>query len=99
MRDRDNGSTLAGSIQRRLNAPFGQAVQRGGRFVQDQHRRILQQHPRDGQALTLSAAEPNAAVADHRVVAVRQRGREIVKLGAPHGLDQRRLVRVRRGDQ
>ena len=66
-----------------LEAPFGwrlrSRVQRAGRFVQDQDARILEQDARDREALTLAARELVAALADHRLVAGRQRGDEVVR--------------------
>ena len=40
------------------------------RFVQDQDRRVLQQHARDGDALALAARQLHAALADMGVVAL-----------------------------
>ena len=56
------------SRDKRLADRFlGFAVQRGGRFVQQQDRRILQEGARDGDALPLSAGHLDPAVADHGV--------------------------------
>ena len=44
----------------------------GERVVQDQDPRIAQQRPGDGGALLLAAGERDAALAHHRLVAVRK---------------------------
>ena len=44
---------------------------------------VLEQRPGDGQALALAARQQPAPLADHRVVALGQRGDEIVGLGGP----------------
>ena len=53
-------------------SPLRLGVERGGRLVQDQDRRVLQEHPRDRQPLLLPARQLDAALADHRVQPVRQ---------------------------
>ena len=58
-------------LQRRLDQPLRVRVERAGRLVQDQDARVLQDHARDGDALLLAAGELVAALADHRVVALR----------------------------
>ena len=44
---------------------FGFAVERGGRFIQQQDRRVLQEGARDGDALPLPARDLDPAIADH----------------------------------
>ena len=48
------------------------AVERGCRLVEQKQRRVLEERPRDGDALTLAAGKPHAAFADQRAHAVRQ---------------------------
>ena len=60
--------------QRWLDRPLGLGVERRGRLVQDQDRRVLEEHAGDGQALLLPAGEFHAALADDRVEPVRQLG-------------------------
>jgi hypothetical protein len=48
----------------------GGGIERGCGLVQDQQQRILQQRPRDREALALSAREPRATFADLRVDAL-----------------------------
>ena len=47
-------------------------IERGCGFVEQKQRRVLEERPRDGDALALAAGEPHAAVADQRAHAVRQ---------------------------
>ena len=61
-----------------LDQPLGLGVQGGGRFVQDQDARVLQDGAGDGDALLLAAGELVAALADDGVVAVGQRGDVVV---------------------
>ena len=44
-------------------------IERRGRLVEHEDRRVLQKHARDGDALALSAREFDAALADQGVVA------------------------------
>ena len=48
------------------------AVERRGRFVEQQQRRVFEERARDGDALALAARELHAAVADDGAHAVRQ---------------------------
>ena len=70
VRDREGRAAAGRGIQRLLHDALRDGVQRGGRLVEQQHRRILQQHARDRDALLLAAGEPVAALADDRVVAL-----------------------------
>ena len=45
---------------------FGGGVERAGRFVEDQDRRVLEQRARDREPLALAAGEQPAALADRR---------------------------------
>ena len=56
--------------QRLLHPRLGRRVERAGRLVEDQDRRILQQRAGDRQALALAAGKRGAALADQRVVAL-----------------------------
>ena len=61
-------------LERVLDVRLVLVVEVAGGLVEDHDRRVLQQQPRDRQALLLAAAHPVAALADHGVVAVGQRG-------------------------
>ena len=65
-----------------------------GRLVQDQDRRVLQEHPRDGEPLLLPAGELHAALADDRVQPVRQRVDHRLQPRAPRRLPDLGLGRV-----
>src|SRR6266566_7995207 len=69
-----------------LDEQLGLRVEFGGRFVQDEQRRILEQGPGDGDALALAAREALAALADHRGVTLRHLADEIVGQGGARRL-------------
>ena len=60
----------------------------GGRLIQDDHARVGQQQPGDGQPLPLAAGQPIAALPDHGVEPVRQRGDQGVQAGPPQRVPQ-----------
>ena len=49
-------------------------------------RGLVDQRPCDGDALALTAGEIGAALLDHRVIALRQLGDELVRAGEPRRL-------------
>ena len=51
-------------VQRVLDQPLGFGVERGGRLVEDQDRRVAQERACDGQALALAAGQQRAVFAD-----------------------------------
>ena len=53
-------------VQRLLQLALGRGVERAGRLVEDQDRRVLEQRPGDRQALALAAGQRAAALADRR---------------------------------
>ena len=55
-----SGDFIQGLKQPRLRA----AIERAGRLIQDQDRRILEQHPGDRQSLALAAGKGAATLAD-----------------------------------
>ena len=59
--------------ERILNERFALRVERACRFVQDQNRRVLQNRARDRHPLALSARQLHPALADERLVPLRQR--------------------------
>ena len=60
-----------------LDVALGPGVERAGRLVEHQDRRVLQQRARDADPLLLAARQLQPALADHGVVAVRQPGDEV----------------------
>ena len=67
--DGDHGLALHHAVQRVLDRRLDLAVQRGGRLVQHQDRRVLQDHPRQRHPLPLAARQLHAAFADMGVIA------------------------------
>ena len=60
------GAALHQRLERRLHQPLGLGVERRGRLVEDQDRRVLVDRARDRHALALAAGELAAVVADRR---------------------------------
>ena len=65
----------------RLDDPLALVIERRGRLVEDQDRRIGGERAGDGDPLALAAGEIGAALLDHRVVALRQLVDEFVSPG------------------
>ena len=66
------GAPFHQPVERLLDLVLGDGVDAAGRVVQDQDARVEQQGAGDGDALLLPAAERRAALADRRVVALRE---------------------------
>jgi hypothetical protein len=64
MRDGDDSAPLHQAAERLADRFLRFAVERGGRLVEQEERRVLEERPRDRNALTLSARELDASVAD-----------------------------------
>ena len=71
--------------QRREDRGLGDGVDRGGGVVEHQHPRVGEQRPGQGDPLPLPARQRQPAFADHGVVAVGQRGDELVRGGGRRG--------------
>ena len=69
MRDHDRGAPLAQFGDRLLHVALGFGVERRGRLVEQDDRRVLDQRARDRDALALAAGKLQAVLADRRVVA------------------------------
>ena len=100
VRDRHHRLALHQRVQAGLDRRLDLGVERAGGLVEQQDRCVLQDHPRDGDALALPARELDAALADLRVVAaapgrVGELADEAVGLGAARGLDHLGVARVR----
>src|ERR1700687_5659201 len=61
--DHESRASLHHFIESGVNLGFGDGIQRAGRLIEDQDRRILQQCPRDLQPLPLAAGEHAPALA------------------------------------
>jgi hypothetical protein len=92
--DDQGGAARQQAIQGGLHRGLTLRVQVGCRFIQDDQRCVDEERARQGDALRLPAAEPRAALADLRVVTLRQRKDELVSarlLRGPHGLLRARI--------
>jgi len=78
VRNDEHGTVRHEALDRLLYEPFRFGVERAGRFVENEDRRIAEQRARDGDALALATAEPRAAFAKHRVVGLGQPHDEFV---------------------
>jgi hypothetical protein len=64
VRNHQRGASPRQLREGRLHSAFALVVEGGGRLVEDQDRRILQEGPGDGQPLLLAAGERYPALAD-----------------------------------
>ena len=85
----DEGGPVAHQVgECLLHEPLGFGVERRGRFVEDEDRRVLEDRPRDRQPLPLPAGQALAAFADPRIVLLRQLDDELVRVsGTSRRLD------------
>ena len=81
MGDHDRRTPLHQMLQRLLHQPLRLRVQSGGRLVEDQDRRVLQDGPGDADALPLSAGELAAPIADVGLIALLARLNEGMGVG------------------
>src|SRR5512144_1210092 len=92
MRDDEHRSASEQSVDRLLDETLGLRVERGGRLIENEDRRIDEQGTRDREALALATGEPRAALAEHGIVALRKLDNEAVGVG---GARRRLDLRVR----
>ena len=71
VRDGDDRAPFHQPLEPLDHEPLGFGVERGGRLVEDQDRRVADDGARDADALALATRQRESAFADHRVVAVR----------------------------
>ena len=90
--DDDRGAALAEFGDRLLHVVLGFGIERRGRLVEQDDRRILDQRARDGDALALPAGELQAVLADRGIVAIREVRDEIVRVRRLGGGDDLRLA-------
>ena len=76
VRDDQRGAVLHQPGERGLHQRLAFGIERGGGLVEQQQRRAAQDRARDGDALALAAGQRHAALADRRVVALRQQADE-----------------------
>ena len=79
------------AVERVLDFLLGVGVERRGRLVEHQDRRVLQDGAGDGDALLLAAGEFQAALADHRSRSRAAARDEVVDLGDAAPLPRPRL--------
>ena len=76
--DDDRRAMLHQPVERVLDQPLAFGVERGGRFVEQQQRRIAQQRAGNGDALALPAGQARAAFAHEGVEAFGKRAQELL---------------------
>src|SRR5690606_387573 len=76
VRDDDRRAVLHQPLERLLHGALAFRIERARRLVEQQDRRVLEERAGDRDALALAAREPHAALAEERVVALRQRANE-----------------------
>ena len=81
------------------DAGLGRRVDRGGRVVEDEDARVDREGARDRDPLPLPARERDAALADHRVVALRQPLDELVRLREPRDALDLRVRQLRQAER
>src|SRR5580765_6635249 len=81
MRDDQRRAILGDPVELVLNVFFSMAVERRGRFVEQQDRRALEDRARDGDALLLAAGKLQAALADLRFITFGRAADETIDLG------------------
>ena len=85
--DNERGTVFCQILERILDHALAFVVQRRGRLVEDQDRRVLQEYSRDRKTLLLTATELDASLSDIRIVPVREFHDEIVRVGALGRID------------
>src|SRR5690606_41755766 len=91
----ERGASLGDALELGLDGFLGAGVERGGGLVEDEDARALEERPRDGDALLLAARELEAALADLRLVLLRQRLDEVVDVRGACRLDDFGVARLR----
>ena len=92
--DDEGGAVGHGGFQRGLHQALALGVQRAGGFIEQQQRRVLQHGAGDADALALAAGDAHAALAQKGLVALRQRGDEVVGVGGLGGGDDVGIRRI-----
>jgi hypothetical protein len=93
--DRDRRPALREAVERLLDESLGLGVERAGRLVEDQDRRVAEDRASDRDPLLLAAGEAVAALADDRVVSLRQARDQVVDAGRLGGRLELLVGRVR----
>mmetsp|Transcript_10437 Transcript_10437/g.45334 ORF Transcript_10437/g.45334 Transcript_10437/m.45334 type:complete len:277 (-) Transcript_10437:1207-2037(-) len=89
MRDNYGRSSAVGTgdefVERSLDQALVLGIERQGCLIQDEDGRIAQSRSRDGDALLLTPGEFTVLATDDGIVAVRERGDEVVRGGCARG--------------
>ena len=85
MGDDERGAAFHEPVERLLDQRLVGGVERRGRLVEQQHGGVFEDGAGDGDSLPLAAREVDAALAEFRVVALRQRFDEQIGGGAAGG--------------
>ena len=97
MRDQEDGA-VAGRVEDVGDERLGRVrVEVRRRLVEEEHRRVREQRPRDDEPLALAAGEPPSLLADERVQPVRERRDPVGEPRTPQGVDELVVGRVRVG--
>jgi hypothetical protein len=96
--DDEGGAALHDLLQRQLQLLLGGGVEGGGRLVEDEDGRVLEERAGDGEALPLAAGERAAALGHLGVEAVRLALEEVERLGPLAGLPDLLVGRLRPAD-
>ena len=86
MGDHKRGPTAHQPHQGFLDQRLGLGVERRSRLIEDEHARIADKRPGDGQALFLAAGQSGAFLAGRRVEPGRQTGNEFPRVGVAQRL-------------
>ncbi len=84
--DHQRGTSFGNKVERGLDFLLGRRVERRRRLVENEDRWSFQDRPRNRHTLLFATRELQAAFADHRIVALRQRLDEVTDLGHFRGL-------------
>ena len=96
--DHESRASLHHFVESGVNLGFGDGIQRAGRLIEDQDRRIFQQCPRDRQPLPLAAGQHAPALAGIGVESALAALDEFQCLGAGRRNPQLFIGRVRLAD-
>ena len=95
VRDDERRAAPHRRFERSLHHAFAFGVERAGRFVEQQQRRVLQHRAGDADALALTARKAHAALAQKGLITLRQCGDEVVRIGSARSGDDLVVARIR----
>ena len=86
VRDDEGGAAVHQLFDRLHDRSLGRGIERRGRLVEQEDRRVLEKGARDPDALPLADAQMPAALADRAFVSVRQTADELIRLRPARGI-------------